>query len=101
MLFGLSRVRAALLLIVLAVPVLSACTSAQAGSAQPAVRSIEPSLSLSLSLSPSPSPPPSASASVSDPAVDSRGGGWTFAHVTLGPAGIPSSTGQLTAELTA
>jgi len=94
MLFGLCRVRAALLLILLAVPVLAACTSAQAGSAQPAVRSIEPSAP------PSTSPSPSPSASASDPVVDSTGGGWTFAHVKFGPDGIPSPTGQFTARLT-
>ncbi len=94
MVFRFRRVGVGILcLTLLVVPLVAACTAVQAGSAEPAGQSVTPPSLSSPSLS-----SPLSSAADSTPA-DSAPGGWTFAHITFGQAGIPSPTGRSTAQL--
>jgi len=99
MVFPSSRFRALFLLIptILIASVLAACTTARAGSATVAVSTSSGSVSPGLASTRASPTTASAVESAADP-TDTVSGAWEFAHVTFGDVGIPSPTGDLTAQ---
>jgi len=118
------RGRAAFLFAGLILPVLAGCTTARAGSPQPApsvtsspaastaaspeapaVPAAPPTVATTGSASspdaarasPAAASPTAASAAGASPAADAPSGGWTTATIETGGGGFPSPTGELTA----
>jgi len=104
--FHFRRGRAELLLVP-AVLLLAACSSTHAGSATPAFGTSAVATTVSTPVAtasvtvPSTRASPTAESTRSSsvhPATDIASGAWSFAHIEFGSEGIPSPTGDLTAQ---